>query len=411
MNTRLITMLSASIQKMVIQKTATPSTAAQSKARQPAAIPATALLATSARVLALCLGLLVLAGCNVTRPLMTFDEDPLAPYPGTDLSEDAVDEQIQIGRDELAQGLVWEAARRSLRLFEETRLDSDRGNATMQLMVEAFDAGIANATKPSQLDRFRSNRLPRTVRAMRTIGKARLLLDRGSPQLAFEEVVELERTFPSHHLAREAADLVHEAATQLRERDSSFWIFWSDVGRADIAYNYLVIQDPTHPRCDEAYWRMAQFDVRKRRYADSIESLADLVLFYPNSPYAIDAEAQIPRLRLADQARIDFDIGSLDRSLAEIRSWLDRHGRSGIDEGRDALIAEMRDLEVESLRRLARSDLVVARYYDTLHESFGAHQHAARALDYARQAGLQDEIASAQALVEEHLAGAGEVRP
>jgi hypothetical protein len=374
-------------------------------------IPAPSTVATAARALALGLALLVLTGCNVTRPLMSLDEDPLAPYPGSDLSVSAVDEQIGIGREELSQGLVWEAARRSLRLFEDTRLDSDRGNATMQLMVEAFDAGIKSATKPSQLDRFRTNRLPRTVRAMRTVGKAQLLLERGSPQLAFEEVVELERTFPSHHLAREAADLVYRSATQLRERNGSFWIFWSDAARADIAYNYLVVQDPTHPHCDEAYWRMAQYDAGKRRYADSIESLADLVLFYPNSPYAIDAEAQIPRLRLADQARIDFDIGSLDRSLAEIRGWLDRHGRTGVDPARDALIAEMRELEVEALRRLARSDLVVARYYDTLHESFGAHQHAARALDYARQADLEDEIAAAQILVDEHAAGAALVRP
>ena len=358
------------------------------------------------RALSLVLSL-ALAGCGTTGPLLaSWGEDPLAPYPGEQLTPEAVDAQIGIGRQELDAGLAWEATRRALRLYEDTQLDSQRGNATIQLLIDAFDAVVAASTRPSQLDRIRTTRLPRTIRAMRAVAKARLQLERGSPLLGFEEIWQLEQSFPAHHLSNEAADLVYAAATQLRERDGGFLIFYSDASRANTVYDYLVVQHPTHPRCDEAYWRLAAFDADDRRYVDAILHLEDLVLYHPTSAYAIEAEARIPTLRLADHARHDFDTGSLERILAETRGWLARHGRTGVSEGRDTLIAAMREQELESLRRLAAGDLAVARYYDRLDESFGAWQHAARAQDYAAEANDADLLEAARQLVVEHEAAA-----
>lgn len=350
---------------------------------------------------------LALASCGTTGPILAaWGEDPLAPYPGEQLTPEAVDAQLAIAREELDAGLPWEATRRSLRLYEDTQLDSARGNATIQTLIDAYGAAIATSTRPSQLDRIRTTRLPRTVRAMRAVAKARLQLERDSPLLGFEEIWELELTYPAHHLSNEAADLVYGAATRLRERDSSFLFFYSDANRANTVYDYLVIQHPTHPRCDEAYWRLASYDADARRYVDAILHLEDLVLYHPTSVYAIEAEARIPTLRLADHARHDFDVGSLERILAETRAWLTRHGRRGVTEDRDALIAEMRDQEVECLRRLAEGDLAVARYYDRLDQSFGAWQHAARAQDYAAEANALELIERARALVVEHEAAA-----
>jgi|GEM_PF-3824937 len=357
---------------------------------------------------ALCLVLaLALSGCGTTGPILaTWGEDPLAPYPGEQLTPEAVDAQLDIAQRELDEGLAWEATRRALRLYEDTQLDSARGNRTIQTLIDAYDAAIRASTRPSQLDRIRTSRLPRTVRAMRAVAKAELRLARDTPLLAFEELWELEQSYPAHHLSNEAADLVWAAATRLRERDGSFLFFYSDAGRANTVYDYLVVQHPTHPRCDEAYWRLASFDAERRRFVDAILHLEDLVLYHPTSPYAIEAEARIPTLRLEDHARSDFDIGSLERILAETRAWLARHGRVGLSPERDALVERMRAQEVECLMRLARGDLAIARYYDRLDESFGAWQHAARAQDYAAEANDADLIEEARALVVEHESAA-----
>jgi tetratricopeptide (TPR) repeat protein len=351
----------------------------------------------NALVTRLCLLVLALAAsaCSATRPLLALDEDPLAPMPGSDLPAAEIDRQLEIGRSEFEQDLVWEASRRALELIEDSRLDSQQGNAATQLLIDAFGRGIEKSTRPSQLDRFRPSRLPRAVRAMQGVGKARLLLETGEPYAAYDEIRKLEDVYPSHHLSREAADLVYRAGTTLYESTGRYLIFFTDRGRAPTVFEYLVLRHPTHHGCDEAYWLLAEFAEEGRDYERAIGHLEDLVLFHPSSPYAVDAEALIPQMRLADHVRVDFDVDLVKRARTETETWLARHGTLNGDPAHDALVQRMEEVRVECLTRWSRADLVVARYYDQLGEEFGARMHAARARQLGERAGLVDEVTEA----------------
>lgn len=357
----------------------------------------------------LCLLVLALAAsaCSATRPLLALDEDPLAPMPGSDLSSAEIDRQLEIGRSEFEQELVWEASRRALELIEDSRLDSEQGNAAMQLLIDAFGRGIERSTRPSQLDRFRPSRLPRAVRAMQGVGKARLLVEHGEPFAAYDEIRKLEDIYPSHHLAREAADIVYRAGNALYESTGRYLIFFTDRGRAPTVFEYLVLRHPTHHGCDEAYWVLAQSAEEGRDFERAIAYHEDLVLFHPSSPYAVDSEALIPQLRLADHVRVDFDTDLVKRARTEAETWLARHGARTGDPEHDALVERMEALRIECLARWTRADLVVARYYDQLGEEFGARMHAARARQLGERAGLVDEVAEAQDILDRNAVASG----
>jgi outer membrane protein assembly factor BamD (BamD/ComL family) len=342
------------------------------------------------------------SGCSLTRPLLALDEEPLAPMPGSDLASAEIDRQLEIGANELEQGLVWEAARRSLELIEDSRLDSDQGNTATQILIDAFGRGIEQSTRSRQLERFRPSRLPRAVRAMQGVGKARLLLAEGEPYSAYDEIRKLEDRFPAHHLTREAADVVYRAGTELYHSTGRYLLFFTDRGRSPQVLEYLVLRHPTHPGCDECYWLLAQYAEDARDFDRAITSLEDLVLFHPSSPHAVEAEARIPMLRLEDHVRVDFDTSLVKRARTETELWLQRHGARTGDAAHDALVERMEALLVDCLTRWSRADLVVARYYDKLGEGFGARMHADRARRLAEQAGLTAEVEEALAIAARH---------
>ncbi|MEZ5980039.1 MAG: hypothetical protein R3F34_17750 [Planctomycetota bacterium] len=350
---------------------------------------------------------LVAPGCAGTRSLFGLDDHPLGPWPGDDLSGAQVDAQLEVGRRELADGRDWEAVRRSLELIEDSDLDTERGNAATRLLLDAMTDAVATTEDSSGYERIRASRLPRAVRAIRTVGLARKLLEEGEPFEAYLEIQRLENVYPSHHLSREAGDVVADAGVALYESKGHYMLFFADRSRAPTVFEYLVLRHPTHPRCDDAYWLLGTYAADHREYQRAIGYFEDLVLFHPGSPHAIAAEAEVPKLRIADHVRYDFDFGAILKAFDETNKWLARHCDRDLGPEHAELVDSMRELRQECLVRYARADLGIARFYARVGQDFGANKHAQRALDVAREAGsaAEAEQEEARAIIAAHPLG------
>ena len=77
-------------------------------------------------------------------------------------------------------------------------------------------------------------------------------------------------------------------------------------------------------------------------------------------------------------------------------AWLDDHELTATAD----LIDEVRRDRTDAIRRLADSDLQIARFYRTVDAPIGAQNHARRAYDLAREGGDEDQVAEAGALLE-----------
>ena len=139
------------------------------------------------------------------------------------------------------------------------------------------------------------------------------------------------------------------------------------------ALEYLVLNYPASPHCPEAYFELAQHYERDRDLDEAIARCEDLLVYHPGSRFAVGSEARLPYLRMLRLEEDSYDRRELMEARLEIERWL------GLHEGHE-LEPWMRELRTQIYRRLANSDLIVAKHYSRIRSDFGARIHAERAL-------------------------------
>ncbi len=91
------------------------------------------------------------------------------------------------------------------------------------------------------------------------------------------------------------------------------------------------------------------------------------------------SQAAVPRLRLAALRSPEYDRSEMLRAKHELEEWLRAYS--------DHELAPIVRLHLaDGLRRLSDNDLIVARFYRTVDNAYGARRHAERALEEARVA-------------------------
>ena len=108
------------------------------------------------------------------------------------------------------------------------------------------------------------------------------------------------------------------------------------------------------------------------------------------------SQAAIPRLRMAILHSPEYDRSQLLLARAELETWLAEHGSTAQPE----LIAEVRRDRTDAIRRLADSDLDIARFYERVDSPKGATFHARRAFDLAREGADPVQIEEARELLQ-----------
>jgi len=236
--------------------------------------------------------------------------------------------------------------------------------------------------------------LPARVRARAGILAAEKHLDEGSRVRAFKMVKKVDSKIPGHTERVQAGDLVARAGLSMIQDDSRYGFLWMlrYRSRGIEALEYLVVQYPLDPHCAEAYFRLSEAYEQRDDLDLAIERTQDLLLYHADSAYAVGASARLPYLRLSRLKRDDYDRAELLRAQAEFGAWLARYPEHELCEWVEGLLAECR-------KRLARSDLYLARYYETIGNALGLRLHAERALGEAQGGGDQALAAEAGALL------------
>ncbi|MBK8179914.1 MAG: hypothetical protein IPK67_13740 [Planctomycetes bacterium] len=339
------------------------------------------------RPVALCLGLVALAGCSsLGLPFL----GPKAPA-----GEQAL-RLVERSDAALAAGRSAEA----LELLQEARdlegLTTDESNRVELALERAADTRIrelsAAGSDAEDLEELFDLNLPRQLAITAGVRTAKLYLDEGEESDAFQMIQKVDTRYPpagTHHERALAGDVLFEAGMGLSRSHFSFLGLFQDRDDAKAILEYLVQNYPQEARCDQAYKRLAKLYENDRLWQEALERHQDLVTYHLDSPLAAESEWKIPHLRLEAVRRPEYDRRELIRAQGELDAWLAAHAGHKLEE---RALADRR----ECARRLALSDLSVAHFYSEVDKWDGALVHAERALAYARQSGDGETIARAE---------------
>lgn len=311
-------------------------------------------------------------------------------------SPEAADKRVAKAEQELAAGKS-EAALDDLRHARETEgLSTDQKNRIDVLLERCAEIRIGELSKPGSdpddLKELFELNLPRQIAITAGVRAARMMLDQGEPEDAYSMLKKVDKRYPpagTHHERVAAGDVLFEAGMQLSESNFSFLGFFSDKDDAEGILEYMVQNYPQERRCDQAYLRLAQLYEEQRLWKLAIERHQDLVTYHIDSPLAPASELRVPQLRMISLKRPDYDRRELLRALGELEAWLQVHAGSELEPVAKSNLSDCH-------KRLAESDLVVARFYTAVEQWDGARIHAERALALAKLSGDAPTIAKSE---------------
>lgn len=314
--------------------------------------------------------------------------------------------EYELGAGDSERALDWmraasQATGLSSEMREQVRLMLDRAaeQRVRDLSVPGSD--------PEDLGDLVGMDLPRQIAVSAGLEAARRMWAEGEPIDAYHLVKKIDTKYPLHHERQATGIFLGDLGLELSKDHTKFLFFYDRQEDAAEVLEYLILNYPRAPRCDEAYATLARIYEDDREWSYAIDRLEKLVLNHPDSPLRAQSEANIPRLRLASIESPEYDRGALERARTELEAWLRNWpGRNGVApelEGRVRL-----DL-ADSLRRLADSDRGIANFYIRVGNEYGARRHADRALAEARQAEDPGRVQQAEEVLRE--LGAEQVGP
>ncbi len=317
------------------------------------------------------------------------------------LDADRVPHAIESARMELAAGhtdraLAW---MRAAVLAEN--LSTTKREEVQSLLEESAAKRIEELSKPGadpeELAELVDLDLPRQLAVTAGIEAARRLIEKGELVDAFEIIEKVDTKYPLHHERQQAGEVLADIGLRLSKDYSHFLIFYDRQDDAQKVLEYLILNYPRAPRCDEAYATLARIYTDDRNWSLAIDRLQKLLLNHPTSPLCVAAQAEIPSLRLRSIASPEYDRSAVLKAREELEAWL--RGHSG-----EAIETKVRLDLADCLRRLSDSDLGIAQFYGRVKNPTGARFHAERAAQEAREAGDVERATRAESFLEDHPA-------
>jgi hypothetical protein len=343
---------------------------------------------------------LSLAACATPPPEPRLSDLGRAPR---SLRGPSIEAQLEALEAELAGGAPWAALARGTALRQVRALSVEQANRVERAIDEAVAAAVLSARSADDFEAIDAENLPRRARATWAVAQARALLDEDELFEAFLALRDMERVHRTHHLRTQAGDLVYEAGSRLALDGQRVLFFFRRSTNAPQVLDYLVLQHPSHPRAPDAYLLLASIYEQSGRLELAVERYEDLLLYHPGAEGALEAELRVPVLRLQQHLRDDYDRQELVRAKSELERWLGRHGAR--PEVPASLVDEARAALADTVGRLVRNDLIVARFYVRVDEPVGARLHGQRALELARSGGLTELAEQADELLASLPAG------
>lgn len=340
------------------------------------------------RVLAsLSLALLALlapfASCKSSNPRMNPREVP---------------EALANARTELGRGDTQSALYRLRAAANTPGLETalrDEVQRTLEAAAEKrIDELSTPQSDPDDLAELVDLDLPRQLAVTAGLRAARLYFDQGEALDGYRLVRKLDTKFPQHFARAAAGDLLIEIGLWLVDNGTGWLGIGHSTDDAQEVLEYVILQHPSAARSDDAYDALARIYADDLEWDLAIERLEFLVLYHPNSPLRVGAQARIPHLRLRSLTSPEYDRAELLKARGELETWL--NGWSGHELERDVRL-DLADCQ----RRIIDSDLIIARFYRRVGNVHGARSHAERALATAREAAETGREKAAQSFLDE----------
>ncbi len=276
-------------------------------------------------------------------------------------------------------------------------VDRETSRRVQTALEQAADDLTRRADDPDILKDLIESELPMRFAASAGVRAAELEFADGERMAAFKLIRALDRRYPTHTQRDAAGNLLAQVGFSLADDRRRYLLFFRYRSLAPQVLEYLALEYPSHPEADDALARLAEIYESRRLWSDAIAKHQELVLWAPDSPFRIESEADIPRLRLASLRRPDVARDTLLQARDELVRWLGSHPGH-------PLSAEVERHLVDARQRLADNDLTVARFYLTTGSAPGVRFHALRAEGEARLAGNPEQVAEAEELLAKAVA-------
>ena len=337
-------------------------------------------------------------------PLLCAACSSLPPGVPTSYAPEDVPAAAAEARAELAEGES-EVALARARIAAKTRGLSPEVRELVQAALEEsaqrrIEELSAEGEHPDKLEDIFELELPRQLSVEAGMRAAELLFEQRERLKAFRLLQKIDAKYPQHAERDQASTLIFDIGKDFAHDDGAWlWIF-KYRSYAPGVLEYLVLNHPSNPRGDEAYWMLADIYEGERSWSLAIQKHEDLLLWHPGSEHVPSSRAQIPSLRLDSLGSPEYDRTVMQRARTELERWLDDYS-AAVEAGsvpRELLEQVERDL-VDSLQRLADNDMYVARFYAKVESPYGARLHARRSVELAKDAGDPQQIAEAEALL------------
>lgn len=309
------------------------------------------------------------------------------------LDASEVDAALVRARSQLERGETEDAVNLMRRASLAEDLSPEQRAAVEQLLEECVRKRIEELSgenpDPGELADLVSLDLPRQVAVQAGLAAARAWQQQGEEDEAFDVLQLLDKKYPLHYERVAAGDLIVELGLTMAAKKESFLVFYDSDEEAQKMLEYAIIEHPWARNSAQAYLCLAQLYEDDREFKLAIDRLEKLVLNHPNAPERPAAQARIPHLRLQLLASPEYDRAMLVTAADELKRWI----RTYPDNPEREAVA--RDL-ADCLRRLVDNDLVIARFYERVGNTYGARRHASRAVLEAREAGDEERAQDAQ---------------
>ena len=330
---------------------------------------------------------LVLAACLAPSCALLPGHIP-SSVPPEDAPKAMQKAEAALERQDAEKALAWtHAALASPGLPTEER---DRGQMLLekaaQLRVEQLSTPQSD---PSDLADLVDLDLPRQIAVTAGLRAARRMFELGQPMDAYKVLKKLDKKYPLHHERQAASDLLVEIGLSMKDDGPGFIGLFTTRDEAQEVLEYAILNAPWAKRSDEAYAALSKLYEQDRDWSLAVDRAEKLVLNHPNSPLRKGIQAHIPKLRLTSLKTPEYDRTALVKARNELEEWL-------IEFKGDELEAGVRLDLADCLRRLCDNDMIVSRFYERVHNAYGARLHADRAIEEAGDAGDEAREAAAR---------------
>jgi tetratricopeptide (TPR) repeat protein len=266
---------------------------------------------------------------------------------------------------------------------EASGLPTEQREQVQRLLERSAEARVeelsTSGSDPDELADMLDLELPRQIVVTAAVRAARTMFEAGDRMDAYHLIKKTDTKFPLHHERIAAGDLLYEIGASLAADKSSFLGLFKKSDDAQEVLEYLILYYPWATNCDHAYATLAAIYEDDKEWELAIDRHEKLVLNHSSSPLRVTSQAAVPRLRLAALRSPEYDRSELLRAKHELEEWLRAYSGNELE-------PTVRLYLADCMRRLSDNDLIVARFYRTVDNPFGARRHAERALEEARVA-------------------------